>query len=306
MKALCAIDGSPGSDSVINLLSRLLSPDTDSVVLYYSPPQVFVRGSSLPSHAVVEQAGQALAEKVFDRARSMLPKELANRTTTVAGRQKPRRGIPAAAKVHRPDLIAVGARGAGRFGLPRLGSVSRAVVHSSEAPVLVARERDKPASDPLQVLLCCAHPDSGNPAGEFLNQISIPADAVGRVVHVGESPFGDGIPDWLEAEARVAESEPAAKAYVAAHDEQLKASTQEVAKYCGELPSIFRTTPPAIREGNPGEQIVKHAESDQSDLIVIGAHASGPIARMLMGSTSEYVLTHAACSVLIVPHHEAP
>ncbi|MDC0936248.1 universal stress protein [Pirellulales bacterium] len=306
MKALCAIDGSAGSDEAIRQLGHLLSPERDSIVFYYAPPEIQVHGASRPDRAVVELASEALAEKVFDRSRNLLPSKLAERVTAATGQQKPRHGIPAAAKVHRPDLIAVGARGASRFGLPRLGSVSRSVVHSSEVPVLVARARRRPETDPLHLLLCCARTESGGAAGAFISQLAIPEAAAGHVLHVGESPFGDGIPEWLEAEARVTESEPAAQEYVAAHDDKLNRWREELTKYCGELPPVFHAHRPVIREGHPGEQIVKYAEANSCDLVVVGAHSAGPIARMLMGSTSEYVLTHAACSVLIVPHHETP
>lgn len=291
---------------MVHLVGKILAEDRDEIVLYYAPPEVSVHGPSHPSDVVVAQAGQALAEKVFERARCMLPAKLAERVTTVTGHQKPRHGIPAAAKVHRPDLIAVGARGASRFGLPRLGSVSRAVVHASEVPVLVARARKRGQADPLEILLCCARTGQHSAAGALLRQLSLPSDAQGQVIHVAESPFGDGIPEWLEAEARAADTEPAAQQFVADHDKQIANWKDELAKYCGELPEIFQSNRPVIREGHAGEQVVKYAESAQSDLIVVGAHAVSALARILMGSTSEYILTHASSSVLVVPHHDTP
>ena len=40
----------------------------------------------------------------------------------------------------------------------------------------------------------------------------------------------------------------------------------------------------------------------QADIIVVGMHGHGFMAHALSGSTSERVLHHAPCPVLVVPH----
>ncbi len=55
-----------------------------------------------------------------------------------------------------------------------------------------------------------------------------------------------------------------------------------------------------IQEGHVGEQIVAVAKEQQADFVVIGARGHSAVARLLLGSTSDYVATHAPCSVLIV------
>jgi nucleotide-binding universal stress UspA family protein len=67
------------------------------------------------------------------------------------------------------------------------------------------------------------------------------------------------------------------------------------------LPAAFRSQPPIIVEGNPGEQILSRAKQDGIDLIVIGRTPSDRLTRWLLGSTSEAVLTNAVASVLIIP-----
>ncbi|TWU46143.1 Universal stress protein [Rubripirellula tenax] len=54
------------------------------------------------------------------------------------------------------------------------------------------------------------------------------------------------------------------------------------------------------REGHPGETIVAIANELQPDLLVVGATGRSAVARVLLGSISDYVATHAPCSVLIV------
>lgn len=55
-----------------------------------------------------------------------------------------------------------------------------------------------------------------------------------------------------------------------------------------------------VREGNPAETIIAIAMEEQPELIVLGATGHSAVARMLLGSTSDYVATHAPCSVLVV------
>src|SRR5206468_779697 len=57
---------------------------------------------------------------------------------------------------------------------------------------------------------------------------------------------------------------------------------------------------PALRVGNPYEEIVSAAKEMGADLIVIGSHGHGGLGRLLLGSTAERVLQYAPCAVLVV------
>ena len=52
--------------------------------------------------------------------------------------------------------------------------------------------------------------------------------------------------------------------------------------------------------GNPAKQILAQASDEQVDLIVMGTHGRTGLAHVIMGSTAEYVVRHAACPVLTV------
>ncbi|MGI9470974.1 MAG: universal stress protein [Rubripirellula sp.] len=55
-----------------------------------------------------------------------------------------------------------------------------------------------------------------------------------------------------------------------------------------------------IREGHRGQSIVDVANEESVDLAVVGARGRSAVRRLLLGSTSDFVATHAECSVLIV------
>ena len=58
-------------------------------------------------------------------------------------------------------------------------------------------------------------------------------------------------------------------------------------------------TNPVVVEGNPAELILKQAQIDEIDLIVIASHNS-QIENLLLGSCAAKVVRHAHCTVTVV------
>ena len=60
--------------------------------------------------------------------------------------------------------------------------------------------------------------------------------------------------------------------------------------------------------GDPREALLRLVEDERIDLIVLGSHGRTGLAKLLLGSVSSHVVTHAHCSVLVVkedPHETA-
>lgn len=57
-----------------------------------------------------------------------------------------------------------------------------------------------------------------------------------------------------------------------------------------------------VLSGSPKRIIIEEAERWGADLIVVGSHGSQSWERMLLGSVSQAVAMHAACSVQIARH----
>jgi nucleotide-binding universal stress UspA family protein len=55
---------------------------------------------------------------------------------------------------------------------------------------------------------------------------------------------------------------------------------------------------------DPYDEIIRYANNENIDLIVMGTHGRGGVARLLMGSVAEKVVRTARCPVLTVRHPE--
>jgi nucleotide-binding universal stress UspA family protein len=65
----------------------------------------------------------------------------------------------------------------------------------------------------------------------------------------------------------------------------------------GDVPCAVHS---GILEGSPAEAIIEVANTSKCDLIVMGSRGLGQLAGLLLGSTSQKVVAHAPCPVLIV------
>ncbi|WP_248896964.1 universal stress protein [Haloplanus halobius] len=57
----------------------------------------------------------------------------------------------------------------------------------------------------------------------------------------------------------------------------------------------------AIAEGKPSREIVRYAEDQDCDLVVMGTHGRGGIDRLLLGSVAESVIRASSIPVTAVP-----
>ena len=305
MRVLIAVDGSASSFAAVSQIAQQLKGDQDEIALYCTPPAMHLKSGST-SQDVLVRARQALADAIFDEARKHLPAELQTGLHTIVGSQDPRHGILVAAEHWPAHLVVVGARGLGKLERLLLGSVSRAVVHAAKVPVWVARAQGAGAPSGLRVLLACENPELGRQSAEWLNRLTWPPGATGHTLTVVSSMFAGHVPDWLEQRARSPDVEAMVQAWSREHDDEIRTNVARMQDFTLSLPAPFRKAQPIVAEGEPATEILAAIAREKIDLVVVGAQRKRSVANAILGSTSEAVLNHAGCSVLVVPHQEAP
>jgi nucleotide-binding universal stress UspA family protein len=293
MKILIGVDGSASSLDAVRMAGLLLDPHRDQVAVYFSPMELEKRLLGR-SRRIIDGAAAAL----FEEACSLLPRGFTKPTEMIASSKSAAVGLLETAAGWRADMLVVGARGHGSIERFLLGSVSRAVVHGANLPVLVVR--GAPPTDRGLKALVCHHPASGSAVAATVNRLHWPAGTAGTVIAVAESMLAGPLPAWLEKSVRDPDTAAIADAWQREHDKDVATTGAALAAFQAALPPAFRY-PPILVEGNPGEQILGRAKQDGVDLIVVGRTPSDMLTRWLLGSTSEAVLTNAAASVLVIP-----
>ena len=99
----------------------------------------------------------------------------------------------------------------------------------------------------------------------------------------------DFIPPYL--------GEPNMQYAIDARMDEAKAILENAANEVGKLPCEVNTE---LVEGSAAQAIIKVATARGSDIIVMGSRGLGTLAGLLLGSTSQKVVAHAPCPVLIV------
>lgn len=90
------------------------------------------------------------------------------------------------------------------------------------------------------------------------------------------------------------------------HDEEtLKTIETRLSDFCEEVAAEddscrFIIDALVVKRGNPAEEILLQAESDDFDMVVMGTHGHKPLADMMMGSTARRVLRRCKKPVMVV------
>ena len=190
-------------------------------------------------------------------------------------------------------LVVVGSRGVGRAEGFFLGTVSLAVVRHCARPVLVVKGRTRTLHSAIVALDGSQH---ALDAFRFFARWPQPAGLGVHVVGVVETvPFPRTAPAMIRTELQAA---------VAAAERER----------CDALERAFDAARPLVAGGNtdetmafgdPAAELLRIADKNAADLIVLGARGLSAVQRLLLGSVSETVLRDAQCAVLIAARPRA-
>jgi universal stress protein E len=285
MKVLIATDGSNDANTAIVTALRLLrSKDLSVDVLCVAPSLVPARRDS----SAVEAKQTLLATERF------LHKEgLAPHVTLKSG--SPADVIAKAASDY--DLVVVGAHGKHERTQPGLGPVSATLVENIRGNVMVGRELTNDKFFRVLVAL-----DTSEASFNALQALPALIDATAvevTLMHVIELPWArlDLPQDWSEYEPDASEISD----YQRDLEHELnRAADQVISRGREFLEARNISVTEIVDEGDPGLELVSHAEEGGYDLIVAGATGSSDVKHALLGSVSSKLAWNAPCSVLVV------
>jgi universal stress protein E len=265
-RILAGTDGSDRAEEAVGRAAKLASVTGAALDL------VYVIDTGRPhDDADVEPK----AEAVLHRAEAIAARSVPAGAKVVAG--DPAEALLEETADHAADLICVGPDAGRLGGRIHVGRVAAHVLRHARCSVLVGREA---GSKFPESILCGV--DGSNTSIETAGlaaRIAVASGAELRLQNVDPVFEGD------EREWTLDDDEP---------DPIEMESAAQVARGAGARPIRERAL------GRPEYAILEAALRDRSDLVVVGSRGLSGVGRMLLGSVSEYVATHAHCSVLVV------
>lgn len=185
------------------------------------------------------------------------------------------------ARLHRADVIVMGARGRNWLATPIMGGVAEHVVRHAHCPVLTVREH-LPARGIERIL---APIDFSEPCRESIRVATRIAHSLAArldLLHVVEPASGSAYAVSQRGGRMVHQWEDALEALLSEeHIAGLRAEGH-------------------VRTGPVAPTVVNFALERRTDLIVVGTHGASGMRRVLLGSVAEALLRRSPCPTLVV------
>jgi len=263
---LVGVDGRPNGRDAIALAGRLVDPGGRLTLAHVH------RGE------VAEEREGSLELLERERAASGVEAELVSVASA-----RPGRGRHEQAEELDADLLVVGSCSRGVLGRAMLGDDTRAALDGAPCAVAVATRGY--AEHPVPIAnVGVAY--NGSP--ESIAALDAARELAARTRATVHALEVVSIPS-------VAYTGIVAPAL----GQTIEAMTQEASARMSKLPGVEGR---AVY-GLPGEELA--AFGDELDLLVVGSRGYGPVRRLVLGSTSDFLQRHARCPLLVLPRHPA-
>lgn len=275
--AIVGVDGFDGGRDAI-ALARSLAPEQITLVAAYPVDHLPVRGAP-------DGYNEILHEDTEKMIRATLEKSGLDAATRVVGDESPARALHETAQIEDADVIVVGSSHRGAVGRVLVGDVARSTVHDAPCAVAVAPHGYRDHPHPIATILV-AYDGSAEAADALGLATRIAAQVDGRLVLVEAIKAGR-----LPERSRKM-TDPDAGADREAAEESLR----EVLAAAGIEGDV------RVEVGDPGSVLAR--ASATADLLVAGSRGWGTLRRIVLGSTSDWLVHHAECPVVIAPRPE--
>jgi nucleotide-binding universal stress UspA family protein len=274
---LVGVDGRTGGRDAIALASKLTNPDGKLTLAHVHT------GDLRPSHAIAP----GLVREEREASHKLLERECAaadvKAELTSIVSMSPGRGLHEQAEEQNADLIVVGSCSHGAFGRAVLGDDTRAALNG--APCAVAIAPLGYAEHPIPIAKVGVAYNSSPESAAALAMARELAASTRATVHALEVVM-------IPTVAYTVIIPPALGDSVDLMIQEANSRMKEMTDVDGH--AVY---------GLAGEELA--AFGDQVDLLVIGSRSYGPVKRLVLGSTSDYLERHARCSLLVLPRAAA-
>lgn len=274
---LVGVDGSPGGRDAVALAARLVVPHGHMTLAHVR------EGELNPLHAITPKlvgAERASSQQLLEVERAAAGVE-AELMSVVA--LSPGRALHEQAERQRADLLVVGSCRRGAFGRTMLGDDTRSALNGAPCAVAIAA-RGFAESSAAIARIGVAYNGSRESEAALVaaRALASTEDAPTRALEVVSLPiYGVG---------------PFAMPIVGSISEVLERANRRLS----ELQGVQGT---AVYGLVAGEELAEFG--DELDLLIVGSRSYGPVKRLMLGSTSDYLERHARCSLLVLPRPPA-
>ncbi len=195
----------------------------------------------------------------------------------------PGAGLHQQAEDQNADLLVVGSCSHGAFGRAMLGDDTRAALNNAPCAVAVAPVGYADQRTPITKIGVAY--DGSPESAAALAQTRELAAATGATIHALEVVS-------IPTIAYTGIMPPAL-------GQSVEVMLQEATNRMKKLPDVEGRA----AYGLPGEELASF--SDEVDLLIVGSRGYGPIKRLVLGSTCDYLQRHARCALLVPPRPAA-
>lgn len=274
---LVGVDGRPGGRDAVALAAQLVAPHGRVTLAHVR------QGELNPVHAITPKligAEHASSTQLLERERAAASVE-AELVSIVA--LSPGRALHEQAERQRADLLVVGSCSRGTFGRATLGDDTRGALDGAPCAVAIAARgfAETPAAI-ARIGVAYNGSRESEAALEAARTLAMARNASIRALEVISLPvYGVGL---------------FATPIVDTTEEALERANHR-------LSHLQDVQAKAVYGLVPGEELATFG--NELDLLIVGSRSYGPLKRLMLGSTSNYVERHAHCSLLVLPRGAA-